>query len=92
MIYANMLSNAVVESGWSYYKIVEKCRTDGVPFSRSYLSKLCTGSMPPASDKINQALVDALSPVTGITYKDLSVAKYKEIVPKDVLEALASCN
>ena len=90
MNYANLLSDAVVRSGWTYAQIVEKCGQRGITFSRSYLSKLCTGFMSPPSDQINKALAEVLGPATSITYSDLALAKYKQIVPNEVLEALAS--
>lgn len=90
MNYANLLSDAVVRSGWTYAQIVEKCNEIGVNCSRSYLSKLCAGFMPPPSDEINKALAEVLSSKTSITYQELAVAKFKQIVPFEVLEALAS--
>jgi transcriptional regulator with XRE-family HTH domain len=86
MRYANQLSNAVVESGWTYQKIIEKCKLKGVSFSRSYLSKICTGALPPPSDEINKVLADVLS----LKYEKLAVSKYKEIIPTEVLAAIAS--
>lgn len=90
MKYANLLSNAVVESGWTYYQIIQKCKNQGLGFSKSYLSKICTGVLPPPSDEINKVLADVLSPVTSITYTELALAKYKEIIPSDVLEAFGA--
>jgi hypothetical protein len=85
-----MLSDAIVSSGWTYGQITEKCKKRGGKISRSYLSKLCTGNMPPASDEVNKILVEVLSPVAKITYTQLAVAKYKEVVPKDIIEALVA--
>ncbi|QHZ50872.1 hypothetical protein [Paenibacillus larvae] len=90
MIYANVLSDAVIKSGWTYSKIIEKCRARGVCFSRSYLSKICTGVLPPPSDRINKVLAEVLSPVSELTYQQLALAKYKQIIPADILEAIAS--
>lgn len=90
MKYANLLRDAVVQSNWTYSKIIENCKDRGVSFSSSYLSKLCTGSMPPPSDEINRVLAEVLSPITTITYQALAVAKYKEIIPSDILEAIAA--
>lgn len=90
MKYSELLRGAVVESGWSYSHIVERCKSHGTSVSRSYLSKLCTGSMPPPSDEVNKALVLVLSPVTSLTHERLVLAKYKEIIPDEVLEAIAS--
>ncbi|GIO83529.1 hypothetical protein J25TS5_04610 [Paenibacillus faecis] len=90
MKYANLLSNAVAESGWTYSQIIQKCKSKGVSFSRSYLSKIATGVLPPPSDEINKALSEVLSPVSSISYTDLALAKYKEIIPSDVLEAIVA--
>lgn len=90
MKYANVLSDAVVESKWTYQQIVEKCKAKGVPFTKSYLSKISTGHLPPPSDEINRALASVLSPVTSLTYEKLAVAKYREIIPEDILAAIAT--
>lgn len=83
------MRDAVVESNLTYSKIIDKCKEKGVSFSGSYLSKLCTGWMPPPSDDINRALAEVLSPVSSITYEKLALAKY-EIIPADILEAIAA--
>lgn len=89
MKYANILSDAVIESKMTYSQIVDKCKRKGAKLSRSYISKLCTGQMPPASDELNKVLADVLSPSSDL-YQRIAVAKYKEIIPGDVLEALAA--
>jgi len=90
MLYREILSDAVVSSEWTYAQISEKCRLKGVSVSRSYLSKLCTGHMTPASDEVNNVLSQVLSDDPEVFYRELSVAKYRQLVPKDVLEAMAS--
>lgn len=90
MKYSKLLNSAVVESGWTYRQVVEKCRELGINFSRSYLCKICTGASPPPSDEINKALAEVLSPVSSITYEQLALAKYREIIPEGVLDAIAS--
>lgn len=90
MRYSNILIDAIVASGWTYGQIAEKCSTKGGRVSKSYISKLCTGHMPPASDEVNKILAEVLSPVSEITYQKLAVAKYKEVVPKDIMEALVA--
>jgi len=86
--YANVLSNAVASSGWTYSKVIEKCSKKGVRISRSYLCKLCTGNQKPASDEINRVLADVLGPVSGVTFEGLTVAKYMEVLPGYVIEAI----
>ncbi|MHA7963581.1 hypothetical protein ACX93W_05490 [Paenibacillus sp. CAU 1782] len=90
MRYSNILSDAIISSGWTYGQIADKCEKRGGKISRSYISKLCTGHMPPASDEVNKILTEVLAPVSDITYTQLAVAKYKEVVPKDIIEALVA--
>lgn len=90
MKYSNMLFDGVVQSGWTYAQIIHKCSLHGVSFSKSYLSKIATGALPPPSDEINKVLAEVLGPVSSLTYSKLAIAKYKEIIPQDVLEAISS--
>jgi hypothetical protein len=46
--------------------------------------------MPPPSDEINRVIAEVLAPVTSITYEQLAIAKYKEIIPTEILEAIAA--
>ncbi|MCM3747422.1 hypothetical protein M3223_08650 [Paenibacillus pasadenensis] len=88
--YSNLLSNAITESGWTYAQIIQKCTSNGRAFSKSYLCKIAAGFLPPPSDEINKVLAEVLSPVTKVTYMDLAVAKYEEIIPNEVIEHLAA--
>ncbi|SDR83351.1 hypothetical protein SAMN05444162_0154 [Paenibacillaceae bacterium GAS479] len=88
--YSNLLSNAITESRWTYAQVIQKCESRGLSFSRSYLCKIVTGSLPPPSDEINKVLADVLSPVSTVSYQDLAVAKYEEIIPAEVIELLAA--
>ncbi|KOR88758.1 MULTISPECIES: helix-turn-helix domain-containing protein [Paenibacillus] len=90
MNYSELLRSAVKESGWSYSHIVEQCKVHNKAISRSYLSKISRGLMPPPSDEVNKALAVVLSSVTSLTYEKLTLAKYKEIIPDEVLKAIAS--
>ncbi|KZS48095.1 hypothetical protein AWU65_20275 [Paenibacillus glucanolyticus] len=90
MKYSELLRSALVESGWSYSQVVERCKVHNKNVSRSYLSKISRGFMPPPSDEVNKALANVLSPVTSLTYERLALAKYKEIIPDEVLKAIAS--
>ncbi|MCY9530532.1 hypothetical protein M5X04_14515 [Paenibacillus alvei] len=89
MRYANILYDAIASSNMTYQQIADKCTRKGTKITKSYISKLCTGKLPPASDAVNKVLAEVLSPSSGL-YVQLAVAKYKEIVPNDVLEALAA--
>lgn len=86
--YSEILASAVKQSGWSLAEIALRCERHGVHIERTYLSKLCTGKKPPASDRINQALATVLSPMSSITYEHLRLAAYKEAIPEDVQLAL----
>lgn len=89
MRYSNILSNAVNASGLSYQQVADKCKLQGNRITRFYISKLCTGYKPPASDEVNRTLAKVLSPYCeDLTYEKLAVAKYKEIIPVDVMKAL----
>ncbi|WP_407270003.1 hypothetical protein [Radiobacillus sp. PE A8.2] len=88
MNYHEMLKLAIKESGWSMREIARRCTEDGVNLSQPYLSKLCTGEIPPASDKVNKILGKILSVVSDISKDDLLVAAYVEKIPADVLKKL----
>jgi len=88
--YANLLVDAISKSQWTYQQIVDRCKIKGVSITKSYLSKICSGFLPPPSDGVNKVLADVLHPVSGITYQDLALAKYKETIPADVLELLTA--
>ena len=89
MRYVNILYDAVVASGYTYQQIVEKCRTKDLKISKSYLSKICSGHQPP-KDHVNKVLAEILGEKSGITYQTLAIAKYKEMIPEDIYEAIAS--
>lgn len=86
--YHEILLQAAKASGWSLCEIARRCKRKGIPVSEVYLSKLSRGLCAPASDKINRAIVNELSLLTDITYEQLSLAAYKERIPKDVLQAI----
>lgn len=86
--YHMILKSAVKESGWSMREISRRCKKIGVSLSQSYLSKLCTGEVPPPSDKLNVVLGELLSTVSSVTKDKLLVAAYKERIPEAVLQKL----
>lgn len=88
MRYANVLTDAIATSRLTYQQVADKCKIHGTSITRFYISKLCTGAKPPASDEVNHALATVLAPYSGISYEALAIAKYKEIIPSDVLAAL----
>ncbi|WP_075982607.1 helix-turn-helix domain-containing protein [Bacillus massilinigeriensis] len=86
--YHLILKSAVKESGWSMREISRRCKKNGVSLSQPYLSKLCTGEVPPPSDKLNKVLGELLSTVSSVTKDELLVAAYIERIPKEVLQKL----
>ncbi|WP_017814412.1 hypothetical protein [Paenibacillus shenyangensis] len=86
--YANVLTDAINKAGYTYQQVSDKCKSCKVPVSKSYISKLASGILPPASDDVNRVLVEVLGPKSGLTYKDITIAKYKEIIPVEILEML----
>ena len=56
MSYSEMLSKMIEESGLTLKVIAEKCNEFGVKIDQSYISKLKTGKLPPASDEVNEAI------------------------------------
>lgn len=87
MRYANILSNAIAESGMTYSQISMKCESRGKKMSRAYLSLLCTGHKPPATDEANKVLASVLS---TLNFKELTVAKYKEILSPETFNIICT--
>ncbi|HZG18045.1 MAG TPA: LexA family transcriptional regulator [Candidatus Bathyarchaeia archaeon] len=56
MSYSEMLSRMIEDSGLTLKAIAEKCNEFGVKIDQSYISKLKTGKLPPASDEVNEAI------------------------------------
>jgi hypothetical protein len=90
MRYANILSDAISKSGLSYSQISMKCEQKGMKISRGYLSQLCTSTKPPASDEMNKVLVEVLGKSSGLTYEEITYAKYYEILSPEVFKIILS--
>lgn len=85
MIYTEMLSDAIQRSGLKLDKIAELvCEIIGRSTSKNYLSRLQNGKVPPAGDKLN----DALAEVLNINPIELKAAAYREKIPPEVLKIL----
>jgi transcriptional regulator with XRE-family HTH domain len=82
--YSTILQLAIKEADLSLSQISRRLKKNGVNADKSYLSKLQTGKMAPASDKMNEALAEVLS----IDLLELKAAAYREKIPEDVLEKL----
>jgi len=86
MIYSVLLKSAIDNSRLSLSEISHELREFGFSADKTYLSKLQNGRIPPASNKLNEALADILD----VDALELKVAAYREKIPKDVLEKLIS--
>lgn len=84
MKYHELLSQYIEKSGLSLGEISLKLSNRGIDISRSYVSKLKTGSKPPASDELNKAL----SEVTGGDPVKLIIAGYLEKAPDEFIESM----
>lgn len=85
MRYANILSNAIAKSGLTYSQISMKCEQNGKKVSRGYLTLLCTGQKPPASDEANKVLSVVLN---GLSYEEIILAKYKETLSPETFNII----
>lgn len=81
--YSDLLYKTIRNSGWSMREVARRCN-----ISQSYLSLLCNGEAPPASDDVNQILGETLSQVTDIETDELIVAAYLEKIPTEILDKI----
>ncbi|WP_312145551.1 XRE family transcriptional regulator [Lysinibacillus capsici] len=84
MIYSELLKSAINNSRLSLNEISQELKESGFSADKTYLSKLQNGRIPPASNKLNEALAKILH----IDALELKVAAYREKIPQDVLEKL----
>jgi transcriptional regulator with XRE-family HTH domain len=82
--YKEMLKGAIASSRLSLSEISDRVKSLGVRTTREYLSRLQNGKLPPATDKLN----DAIARVLKINPSELKAAAYKEKIPPDVLDIL----
>lgn len=85
MTYQEIIKEAITRSGKSLSFISRKCFMEGANISPSYLSKLQSGKISPASDKINCILAKVLN----LDTEELLVAAYKKKIPAAVLKKLS---
>ena len=88
MTYREAIREAIKNSGKSLSFIARKCFMEGVDISPSYISKLQTGKLQPASDRMNAVLAKVLN----LDFDELQVLAYKEKVPASVLKKLAGAS
>lgn len=84
MNYSEMLKVAIKNSRLSLHEISCELKELGFSADKTYLSKLQNGRIPPASNKLNEALARILQ----VDALDLKVAAYREKIPKEILEKL----
>lgn len=84
MRYTEILKANIMASDLSLSQIARRLEKNGINIDKSYLSKLQNGKIPPAGERIN----DAIAEVLGIDKLELKVAAYREKIPPDVLEKL----
>jgi len=82
--YTEILKANIMASDLSLAQIARRLEKNGINIDKSYLSKLQNGKIPPAGERIN----DAIAEVLGIDKLELKVAAYREKIPQDVLEKL----
>lgn len=86
MNYSILLKSAIDNSRLSLSEISSELKELGFSADKTYLSKLQNGRIPPASNKLNEAIAKILN----VDALELKVAAYREKIPKDVLEKLIS--
>lgn len=84
MLYTEIFRKCLRKSGLSLTELSDRLHQKGFKTTKSHLSKLQNGKLPPAGDKLN----DALAEVLEIDPIDLKVAAYKEKIPPEVLARL----
>ncbi|WP_405131117.1 XRE family transcriptional regulator [Paenibacillus sp. FSL H8-0317] len=84
MKYAEIFRNYVRDSGLSLSQLCDLLHERGFKTTKSHLSKLQNGKLPPAGDKLNDALAEVLS----VDPVELKVAAYREKISPEVLARL----
>lgn len=86
MNYSDILREAIERADLTLAQISRRLQAYGLKTNKAQLSKLQNGKMPPAGDKLNEALADLLN-IDPIEFK---AAAYREKIPAEVLEKLQS--
>jgi transcriptional regulator with XRE-family HTH domain len=82
MNYSELLKESITAVDLSLSQICRRLKAHGLNTNKTHLSKLQNGKLPPAGDKLNEALAKVLE----IDPLDLKAAAYSEKIPADVLE------
>ncbi|GGF72314.1 hypothetical protein GCM10010912_16790 [Paenibacillus albidus] len=88
MKYSTLLKNSINKECLTLGEIEEKLKDSGQKTNKAYISKLQNGKLPPAGDKLN----DALAAVLNIDPVELKAAAYREKISSDVLERIIGAN
>ncbi|MEC0167418.1 XRE family transcriptional regulator [Paenibacillus graminis] len=88
MNYSTLLKNSIYKERLTLGEIEEKLKNFGQKTNKAYISKLQNGKLPPAGDRLNEALAIVLN----IDPIDLKAAAYREKIPAEVLERINSNN
>lgn len=81
MRYSSILQKAIDNADLSLAQISRRLEIYGLRTNKAHLSKLQNGKLPPAGDKLN----DALANVLKVNSVELKAAAYIEKLPKEVL-------
>lgn len=84
--YHDLLDKYISDSRLSLREIARRCHKKGLGIDHSYISKLKRNVMPPASDKVNEILANVL----GADPDALLIAAYREKIPANIVEKLAT--
>jgi transcriptional regulator with XRE-family HTH domain len=79
-----LLKKSIAAADLSLSQICRRLKIHGLNTNKTHLSKLQNGKLPPAGDKLNEALAQVLE----IDPIDLKTAAYKEKIPPEILEKL----
>jgi transcriptional regulator with XRE-family HTH domain len=88
MRYADLLKESITKADLSLPQISRRLKKCGTSADKVYLSKLQNGKLPPARDKLN----DALAEVLGINPIEFKAAAYAEKIPPEILLKLKEIN
>jgi len=86
--YSTLLKNSIEKERLTLGEIEEKLKIFGQKTNKAYISKLQNGKLPPAGDKLNNALAVVLK----IDPVDLKAAAYLEKISAEVLERMINAN
>ncbi|WP_028590313.1 helix-turn-helix domain-containing protein [Paenibacillus massiliensis] len=84
MKYSTLLKHSIEKKSLSLGEVAERLKLIGQRTNKAYISKLQNGKIPPAGDKLN----DALAEVLEIDPVELKAAAYLEKIPPDVLKRM----